>query len=288
MKKTLQTLWITLFLVFLAPAGAQENADDARIAQLLQQGTPGPQTIELGQQARLQLPAGMIYLSQIPANEFMNLIGNTMSTGRYGIVLPADSNEAWIIDLEYTQSGYIREDEANRLNPSQLLQNIRQSTEAENEARSKRGEPLLAVIGWLAEPHYDAASHRLHFALDIRQGGEAGVANYATLILGRYGLIKLDLITDTEKFTRNKPVADEIAAGVSFRRAQRYQDYDPKTDPAPKQGISSLIDGAVKNPGLLALLVILAVKYSKLLIAAAIAIAYGVKKFLDARHRKTS
>lgn len=27
MKKTLQTLWITLFLVFLAPAGAQENAD---------------------------------------------------------------------------------------------------------------------------------------------------------------------------------------------------------------------------------------------------------------------
>lgn len=95
----------------------------------------------------------MIYLSQIPANEFMNLIGNIMSTGRYGIVLPADSNEAWIIDLEYTQSGYIREDEANRLNPAQLFQNIRQSTEAENEARSKRGEPLLAVIGWLAEPH---------------------------------------------------------------------------------------------------------------------------------------
>lgn len=122
MKKTLQTLWITLFLVFLAPAGAQENSDDARIAELLQQGTPGPQTIELGQQARLQLPAGMIYLSQIPANEFMNLIGNTMSTRRYGIVLPADSNEAWIIDLEYTQSGYIREDEANRLNPAQLLQ----------------------------------------------------------------------------------------------------------------------------------------------------------------------
>lgn len=48
MKKNLQTLWITLFLVFLAPARAQENADDARIAELLQQGTPGPQTIELG------------------------------------------------------------------------------------------------------------------------------------------------------------------------------------------------------------------------------------------------
>lgn len=181
----------------------------------------------------------MIYLSQIPANEFMNLIGNTMSTGRYGIVLPADSNEAWIIDLEYTQSGYIREDEANRLNPAQLLQNIRQSTEAENEARSKRGEPLLAVIGWLAEPHYDAASHRLHFALDIRQGGEAGVANYATLILGRYGLLKLDLITDTEKFTRNKPVADEIAAGVPSAAPSVTRTTIPKPTPHPNRATAA-------------------------------------------------
>ena len=79
---------------------------------LLAQAEPGPKTVDLGAQASLQLPDGMAFLPKKPANELMELAGNSADPDRYGIIIPSD--EEWMADLSYTEAGYIKDDDAKR------------------------------------------------------------------------------------------------------------------------------------------------------------------------------
>lgn len=291
MKKPLFSLCTAALIALAAlPASAQQNMAEreAQMNALLAQAEPGPKTVDLGAQASLQLPAGMAFLPKKPANELMELAGNSADPDRYGIIIPTGETDDWMADLSYTDSGYIKDDDAKNWDVDALLKNIKEGTKEQNKQRAQQGIPPLEVGGWVEKPHYDASTQRLIYSVDAKTVGNAtSSVNYNTYALGRYGYISLNFITEMDAIERFKPTAQQLLAAIEYRAGQRYADFNPTTDKIAEYGIAALVGGlAAKKLGLLAVIAAFAVKFSKLLIVGAVGVIYGVKKLFGGRRRE--
>jgi len=85
------------------------------------------------------------------------------------MLFPSDltpyDNGSWGVTIEYEEDGYVSDDEA------------------------------IELIGWAAEPYYDKASHKMHWAKEIKFGSqERNTLNYNIRILGRKGVLVLNFI----------------------------------------------------------------------------------------------
>ncbi|WP_455002517.1 DUF2167 domain-containing protein [Cardiobacterium hominis] len=291
MTKTLRSLCAAALIALAAlPASAQQNMAEreAQMNALLAQAEPGPKTIDLGAQASMQLPAGMAFLPKAPANQLMQMAGNSANPDRYGIIIPTSDADDWMADLSYTDSGYIKDDDAKNWDIDALLKNIKEGTKEQNKRRVEQGIPPLEVGGWVEKPYYDAATQRLIYSVDAKTQGETeGSVNYNTYALGRYGYISLNFVADMSSIERYKPTAQQLLAAIEYRAGQRYADFNPTTDKIAEYGIAALVGGlAAKKLGLLAVIAAFAVKFSKLLIVGAVGVIYGVKKLFGGRRRE--
>lgn len=291
MTKTLRSLCAAALIALAAlPASAQQNMAEreAQMNALLAQAEPGPKTIDLGAQASMQLPAGMAFLPKQQANELMQMAGNGTDPDRYGIIIPTGETDDWMADLSYTDSGYIKDDDAKNWDVDALLKNIKEGTKEQNKQRAQQGIPPLEVGGWVEKPHYDASTQRLIYSVDAKTVGNAtSSVNYNTYALGRYGYISLNFITEMDAIERFKPTAQQLLAAIEYRAGQRYADFNPTTDKIAEYGIAALVGGlAAKKLGLLAVIAAFAVKFSKLLIVGAVGVIYGVKKLFGGRRRE--
>ncbi|MFC2277840.1 MAG: DUF2167 domain-containing protein [Cardiobacterium hominis] len=292
MTKTLRSLCAAALIALAGlPASAQQLSDaerEAKMQALLAQAEPGPKTVDLGAQASLQLPAGMAFLPKKPANELMELAGNSADPDRYGIIIPTGEADDWMADLSYTEAGYIKDDDAKNWDVDALLKNIKEGTKEQNKQRAQQGIPPLEVGGWVEKPHYDASTQRLIYSVDAKTVGNAtSSVNYNTYALGRYGYISLNFVTEMDAIERLKPTAQQLLAAIEYRAGQRYADFNPTTDKIAEYGIAALVGGlAAKKLGLLAVIAAFAVKFSKLLIVGAVGVIYGVKKLFGGRRRE--
>lgn len=72
-----------------------------------------------------------------------------------------------------------------------LLDSMREGTEEGNKRRKELGVPALHVTGWFEEPHYEAASHNLVWALSAQDDNGEKVVNYNMRVLGREGYMSI-------------------------------------------------------------------------------------------------
>ena len=160
----------------------------------------------------------------------------------------------------------------------QLLQNIKDSTEANNKERSERGYPPLDVVGWVERPAYDASAHRLVWSILAKDRGsetQGATINYNTYALGRQGYFELNLVTGEAYIAEDKKHAGAILAALDYKPGERYADFNAATDRVAEYGLAALIGGfAAKKLGLLAVIGVVLVKFWKLLLIG-LAIAGG-------------
>lgn len=250
----------------------------------------GPQTIALGDQATLRLPQGYGFVPKREATDLMEAMGNTADDNFIGLVFPPnagdDDADEWMVSIEYDPSGYIKDEDAQHWNADELLQNLKDGTEAANENRVRMGIPALEVTRWIEPPAYDAATQRLVWSVEGRDKGAAADAdntvNYNTYVLGREGYISLDLITSSSKIEAQKPIARNLLAAVAFNDGKRYADYNASTDKLAAYGLAALVGGvAAKKLGLLALAAAFLAKSFKLVAVAVLAAGAAIKKFFS-------
>ena len=67
-------------------------ADAGLPADLAEQMVIGPAVIDLGNQAKLKLPAKMVFIKKEAANTMMEEAGNGTDPNRYGLILPEQEN----------------------------------------------------------------------------------------------------------------------------------------------------------------------------------------------------
>jgi uncharacterized membrane-anchored protein len=190
--------------------------------------------------------------------------------------------------MDYEPSGYIKDDDAKDWDADELLQNLKDGTEAGNEHRREMGVSEIQVTRWVERPAYDAQTHRLVWSAEARaKGGQDTdpTVNYNTYVLGREGYVSLNLITNSSTVEADKPAAHALLAAVNFNDGKRYGDFNSSTDKVAAYGLAALIGGlAVKKLGLIGVILAFGAKFAKLIIVGVAAAGGAVAKFFKGRN----
>ena len=297
----LRTL-IACALGFLILAGSAANAEDA--AQSIQQrqeedlraafeavernAIHGPQRVPLLTQGSIELPKGYVFVPQPTAGQLSRALGNPHSPVLAGMLFDEEGS-GWMAYLDYIGDGYIKDDDALTWNANDLLQGLKDGTEAANGERQERGFPPLEVTGWAEKPAYDAKEHRLVWSAIVRQksaDSSASSVNYNTYALGREGHFELNLVTAADRIEEQKIHARTLLAALAFDEGKRYQDFNAETDHVAEYGLAALVGGiAAKKLGLLAVIAAFFAKFAKLFAVAAIAGLVGLKRLFTGRRQ---
>jgi uncharacterized membrane-anchored protein len=267
--------WFGLSATALAQEPPKE--DPAVVVQRLVdslQWKDGTIPIETGL-ANLKLEAGYRYLDPKDTEKILSgLWGNPPGGKTLGMFFPRDtdlrSDSAWGVILEgFEDEGYVKDDDAERLDAPKLLKEMQEAQEAANEERVKAGYRALELVGWALPPHYDKESKKLYWATDIKaKGGSGHSVNYYVRILGRKGYLVLNAIGGLEQLPEMQSATPQILSMVEFTEGNRYADFDPKTDKVAAYGILGLIAGAagLKMAAKLGFLALFAKKFGVILL----------------------
>src|SRR5215469_1548657 len=166
---------------------ARQNELDAAYRASEQAGTAGPADITLIDQAVFKLPDGYFFIPKAEGARMLRALGNAVSDSDptfVGLVVGTKASDQWIIVTRFIKEGYIKDDEAKEWKADELLQNLKDGTAEANKDRVARGFPEMEILGWVEEPTYDPATHRLVWSMLAKEKDEPDSAektvNYNT------------------------------------------------------------------------------------------------------------
>jgi uncharacterized membrane-anchored protein len=206
----------------------------------------GPFRAKLGDVAEIDVPAGYEFADGDGARKYLELTGNPSEGTEIGIVTPTAEGKGndWVVLFDFDETGYVKDNEKSSIDANALLNDIRSGAEKENEERRRRGWIPFHITGWQTTPFYDDATHNLTWATvghsDVVKDGET--INYSTRILGRRGVMRVDLVTDPETVSATLPPFRSIMGGFAFTAGSRYADF-VRGDKVAEFGLTALIAG---------------------------------------------
>jgi uncharacterized membrane-anchored protein len=301
MKNASTVVWVLAFcfstgLVLRAddPKPARPSADEiAAMASSLKWQT-GTITLKNGL-AKINLTPDFRFLGSDDARKVLHQMWNNPDDpDLLGMIFPKDKgpldDDGWAVTINYEDDGYVKDDDAEKLNYGDLLKSMQKEATDANPERVKEGYPSLDLVGWAAPPHYDKATHKLYWAKDLKvNGGADDTLNYDIRILGRRGVLVLGAIAGMDQFPVIDKKTPEILSMVDFQPGNTYAEFDPKVDKIAEYGLTALIAGGAlagaAKLGLFGLLfkyiVVVVLALKKALILVVVAIVAGVKKLMN-------
>jgi uncharacterized membrane-anchored protein len=201
--------------------------------------------------AKLNVPAEFKFLDRNDAEAVLvKLWHNPPSTDSIGMLLPADKSpldeDCWAVTISYADDGYVKDDDAAKINYDDLLKKMQAAARESSAKRVEQGYPSIELVGWAAPPRYDAQTHKLYWAKEIKFGDSPdNTLNYNIRILGRRGVLVLNVIAGINQLCQVEASAPQILAMVNFNQGNRYSDFDPKIDKVATYGIAALVAGGI-------------------------------------------
>ena len=297
MKTKVTILLLAGLLSLLGTARAQDNTNrfPAKTRALANNLKYRQGEIDLGGGlAKLNVPKEFNFLGPDDAETVLvKLWHNPPSPVKpLGMLLPAgltplDTN-CWVVTIEYSEDGYVKDSDASQINYDDLLKKMKKGIAEKNPERTKQHYPAITLVGWAAPPHYDAETHKLYWAKDLKfEGVEGDTLNYNIRLLGRKGVLELNAVADMNQFTTIDQQTPQILGMVDFQEGNRYANFDPKTDKVAKYGIATLVAGgalaAAAKLGIFKVLWIGLLAAKKFIIIGVIALGAYLKKIFSRR-----
>jgi uncharacterized membrane-anchored protein len=199
----------------------------------------GPQTLDLGNALSIDLPEGYAFLDATDAKVVMEHEGNEPDPEMVGLLVK--QGEDWFAIVRYEPAGYVKDDEAAKLDADAILTSIREGTEAANRYRQEHGFQPIQVVGWSEPPRYDGVSHQLTWAVEGK--GKGSVVNFNTRILGRKGYASINLISVPTALAQDRASVAPLLAATHFQPGARYEDFTPGKDKVAEYGLAALVAG---------------------------------------------
>lgn len=250
----------------LAEAEMQGISAEAFVASLnFQQGH-----IVLGDGlASLDLPASLVFLDGENAQRLLvDGWGNPPDeVAPLGMILPAGvsplSEQSWGVTVEYEASGYVSDEDAADLDYTDMLEGMQADMREANAWREENGYEPVQLLGWAAQPHYDAQGKKLYWAKELKFGdSDVNTLNYNIRVLGRKGVLVLNFVANMDQLAEIEASVPAVLAATEFNPGQRYAEFDPDLDTVAAYGLGALVAGKVAaKTGLLALLLVLLKKF---------------------------
>ncbi|WP_419809921.1 DUF2167 domain-containing protein [Sphingomonas sp.] len=281
-----------LLLLTATPALAQHRPSQAQVATIEHGLRPQSGDIALPQAgATLHLGKDFYFLDAAQARQVLTeLWGNPPSTadGVLGLVMPAGKSvmdETWGAVVTFQDSGYVTDDDASTADYDKILTQLREGEAEENEQRRAQGYPGMHLMGWAQPPSYDRATHAVIWARDLKiDGASADSLNYDVRVLGRKGVLSLNMLWDMPHLAEVRTAAATFGRTAQFTSGQAYTDFDEaKGDKRAGYGLAGLVAAGVgvvaaKKLGLIALALGFGKKFLVLFAIAGAAISRFFKK----------
>lgn len=236
----------------------------------------GPKKVDLGHQLEIDLPEGFLYLDPAQAAKFMESLGNLGNHDLLGVVAQPESS--WIVTIRFTEDGYVKDDEAEKMDAEEILKAIREGTDEANQERAKKGFKALHVVGWSEPPRYARDRHHLIWGIrgQSEEQGAEEVVNFNTRVLGRAGFASLNLIDGAGNIEASKPSVAKLLAAIHYQPGARYEDFDSKKDKVAEYGLAALVVGGAGAAALKLVKIGLLAKFGGKLVALLIAFKKGI------------
>src|SRR5579859_6548136 len=223
----MQTMSCTKLLTLVALSLAlsispllSQNAQPKRKLNLLR----GPAKAPLGHVAQIDLPTGYVFINGKDYQALLKAEGEPVSGNELGSL--RSTNENWAVVFEFSDTGYVKDDDKDKLDPDKLLASIKRNNEEANKQRVEAGNPPIEVVGWEIPPKYDATTHNLEWAIRGTVQGQPCL-NYNTRFLGRKGVMEVVLIVKPEQLTETLPTFRNLLSGYAYQSGNSYAEYRP-------------------------------------------------------------
>jgi uncharacterized membrane-anchored protein len=245
----------------------------------------GPTEGELGDVATIKVPQGYRFTGKAGTQKFMDMTQNPTNGRELGIIVPVTEKDEdfWFVIFEFDDIGYVKDDEKDKLDADDLLESIRNGTEAANEIRKERGWPTMEVIGWQKSPYYDPRTNNLTWGIRGKSSDSQGESiNYSVRLLGRHGAMSVDLVMNPQQATAVVPQYETLISGFTYNPGKTYADFK-SGDKMAAYGLAALVAGGA---GAVALKTGILQKFWKVIVAAVVALLAGLKKIFQAIFRR--
>lgn len=267
---------------------AEQKQAEQRAQQLVQSLQYSDGKVAIAQaQAHLNLGKEFRYLGAADARKVLEqLWGNPPDADVLGMVVPRGGDllddKGWAVVVTYADDGYVSDEDAAKIDYSEMLQEMKDGTEESNAERREAGYGGIDLIGWAEPPHYDAQAKKLYWAKELAfEGSENHTLNYDIRVLGRRGYLSLNAVAGMGEIGQVRAGMQQLLPTVEFDQGARYADYDSSTDKTAAYGLAALVGGGIAaKAGLFGKIGVLLLGLKKLLIPLVLVIAAFFGKIL--------
>lgn len=232
--------------------------------------------------AEVNTPEGYGFLTPAQTKTLLEDIwGNPASALTLGALVPdgfdphGDNSHAVIIT--YEEDGHVDDADAAKTDFNELLKEMKEGTDAGSKERVKQGYESIRLVGWAKAPSYDSASKKMLWAKELEFNGDAAhTLNYDMRVLGRKGVLSLNVVAAMTELKLVETNSAKILQGVNFTMGNRYEDFDDSVDKVAAYGIGALVAGKMATKlGFFAILL----KFIKPILIGVGALGVGAFKF---------
>jgi uncharacterized membrane-anchored protein len=238
-------IWTMIVVATIAgTAQAPVQADEKKAVPII-----GPAKINLGDNlAEINLPENYAFVNKEDTARILDKMGSP-TEGALGMIVPRDSEgktPSYLVICRFEDTGYVKDDDAGKLNADEILKQYKEGTKEGNEERKSKGVEPIYVGGWSEKPRYEKDTHEVIWAIQVKDKDEDSApvvgVNYNTRILGRRGVLSMNLVTDPDKLEQHKLKVKTLLDSTTFVKGQTYADYK-QGDKAAGFGLTGLILG---------------------------------------------
>ena len=201
--------------------------------------------------ATLNVPEDFYFLNATDAETVLvGLWGNPPGQQVMGMLFQANMSPldfgSWAVTIDYVEEGHVSDSDAADIDYDEMLEDMQSDTRNGNDDRIDAGYQPIQLLGWAEAPHYDPASRKLYWAMELRFGDDPDTTlNYEIRALGRKGYLNMTFIAATSQLAEINDKREAVLAMAEFNDGNRYTDFDSNLDEVAAYGIGALIAGKV-------------------------------------------
>jgi uncharacterized membrane-anchored protein len=225
-------------------------------------------TAEIKNYATVNLKDDLIFLNGHDGDQLLQSWGN-LPSDLDGLIMPTDAS--WCITFYFDPIGYVKDDEKEDLDASNILKQKREDQEQANEARKQSGLGSLNITGWAVEPAYNPETNNLEWGITLRDDEGYDTINHEVRILGRKGVMNATLLCGPDQFKALRPILASTLQGFEYTSGNKYSEFK-EGDKIAEYGLTGLIVGGSA---------FVLWKFWKPIGIGLIAVGAGIKKFFN-------
>jgi uncharacterized membrane-anchored protein len=213
--------------------------------------------------------------------------GNPPGHKTLGMIIPQAtspmSRGGWGVLVSYKDDGHISDEDAAKIDYTELLKQMQDEDEDANKERRKQGYAGLQLLGWAEPPRYDDSTHKMYWARELKaDDAQENTLNYSIRVLGRQGVLELNAVASMSDLPTIQRELPNVLEFTNFTDGNRYADYQPGTDKLAKYGLAALVAGGIASKaGLFAKLGLLLLAAKKFIVVGLLVVASFFRKLFN-------